>query len=145
MFLSSGGSYLPNLRVVLGFDHVRGDSETPAHVTDFFGGLSNRFVITTLGAGDSAPLGWDYNSAAVWTAKGRVELMQNKGGDWVPVGKKYEPSVTAMPARSRRSSRPEICGDQAASCLRPSSHPPRRPRRRPRLFRAQFQRRLDQA
>lgn len=88
--------YLPNYGW-FPIDPSGGDSETPAHVADFFGGLANRFVITTLGAGDSETLGWDYNSAAVWTATGRVKLMQQKGGDWVPVGKKYEPSVTAIP------------------------------------------------
>jgi hypothetical protein len=78
-------------------DPSGGDSDVPATVADFFGGLSNRFVITTLGAGDSETLGWDYDSAAVWTAQGRVKLMQQKAGDWIPVGKKYEPQVTATP------------------------------------------------
>ena len=54
----------------------------------FFGGLDNRFLITTLGAGDSDTLGWDYNSNARWTATGRVKLLQRKQGDWAPVGKK---------------------------------------------------------
>jgi len=75
-------------------DPSGGDSDVPSKVADFFGGLSNRFLITTLGAGDSKTLGWDYNSNAVWTAKGRVKLMQFKAGDWAPVGKKYEPVVT---------------------------------------------------
>jgi transglutaminase-like putative cysteine protease/sugar lactone lactonase YvrE len=78
-------------------DPSGGDSDVPAKVADFFGGLANRFVITTLGAGDSKTLGWDYNSAATWTAKGPVKLMQQKAGDWVPVGKKYEPQVTGEP------------------------------------------------
>lgn len=88
--------YLPNYGW-FPIDPSGGDSETPAHVADFFGGLANRFLITTLGAGDSETLGWDYNSAAVWTAEGRVKLMQQKAGEWVPVGKKYEPSVNAVP------------------------------------------------
>jgi hypothetical protein len=88
--------YLPNYGW-FPVDPSGGDSDVPARVSDFFGGLSNRFVITTLGAGDSKTLGWDYDSAATWTAKGRVKLMQYRGGDWVPVGKKYEPRVTAQP------------------------------------------------
>jgi transglutaminase-like putative cysteine protease/sugar lactone lactonase YvrE len=88
--------YLPNYGW-FPVDPSGGDSNVPAKVADFFGGLSNRFVITTLGAGDSKTLGWDYDSDATWTAKGRVKLMQFKAGDWVPVGKKYEPRVTAEP------------------------------------------------
>jgi transglutaminase-like putative cysteine protease/sugar lactone lactonase YvrE len=78
-------------------DPSGGDSDVPAHVADYFGGLANRFLITTLGAGDSETLGWDYNSAATWTARGRVRLVQHKAGDWAPVGKRYEPQVTAEP------------------------------------------------
>ncbi len=88
--------YLPNYGW-FPVDPSGGDSDVPARVADYFGGLANRFVITTLGAGDSKTLGWDYDSAATWTAKGRVKLMQHKAGDWVPVGKKYEPRVTAEP------------------------------------------------
>ncbi len=78
-------------------DPSGGDSDTPATVADSFGGLSNRFVITTVGAGDSETLGWDYNSYASWTAEGRVKLMQQKAGDWVPAGKTYEPPVMGKP------------------------------------------------
>ncbi len=85
--------YLPNYGWVP-VDPSGGDSNVPSHVADFFGGLSNRFVITTLGAGDSETLHWDYDSYANWTAEGRVKLMQHKAGDWVPVDKKYEPQVS---------------------------------------------------
>ena len=88
--------YLPNVGW-FPVDPSGGDSQVPSVVSDYFGGLNNRFVITTLGAGDSAALGWDYDSNARWTAKGRVKLMQYRGGDWVPVGRKYEPTVTAVP------------------------------------------------
>ena len=84
-------------------DPSGGDSETPSTVADYFGGLASRFLITTLGAGDSETLGWDYNSFATWTAQGRVKVMQQKAGSWVPVGKTYEPALTAeageVPAR----------------------------------------------
>jgi hypothetical protein len=61
-----------------------------------FGGLDNRFLITTLGAGDSETLGWSYNSNARWTAQGRVKLLQRKAGDWEPVGKKVEPRIAGQ-------------------------------------------------
>jgi sugar lactone lactonase YvrE len=81
--------YLPNYGWVP-VDPSGGDSPVPAEQAASFGGLENRFLITTLGAGDSETLGWNYNSNATWTAKGRVKLMQLKAGDWTPVGKKYE-------------------------------------------------------
>ncbi len=84
--------YLPNYGWVP-VDPSGGDSPVPAEQAAFFGGLDNRFLITTLGAGDSTTLGWDYNSDARWTAKGRVKLFEQKLGDWAPAGKRYEPKV----------------------------------------------------
>lgn len=84
--------YLPNYGW-FPVDPSGGDSPVPADQAAFFGGLDNRFLITTLGAGDSDALGWDYNSNARWTAAGRVKLLQRKQGDWAPVGKKYEPKI----------------------------------------------------
>ena len=84
--------YLPNYGWVP-VDPSGGDSPVPSEQAAFFGGLDNRFLITTLGAGDSDTLGWDYNSNARWTATGRVKLLQRKQGDWAPVGKKFEPKV----------------------------------------------------
>ncbi len=75
--------YLPNYGWVP-VDPSGGDSPVPATRAAFFGGLENRFIITTQGAGGSTALGWDYNSDASWTALGRVKLMNLKAGDWVP-------------------------------------------------------------
>ncbi len=72
-------------------DPSGGDSPVPAESAAMFGGLENRFLITTLGAGDSELLGWDYNSAASWQARGRVKVLQRKDGLWSPAGKKVEP------------------------------------------------------
>lgn len=77
-------------------DPSGGDSPVPAESGAFFGGLDNRFLITTLGAGGSTALGWDYNSYASWTAKGPVKLLQNKAGLWSPVGKKNEPPLVGQ-------------------------------------------------
>lgn len=82
--------YLPNYGW-FPVDPSGGDSPVPAESAAFFGGLDNRFLITTLGAGDSETLGWDYNSNAAWTAKGRVKVQQWKDGLWSPSGKKSEP------------------------------------------------------
>jgi len=71
-------------------DPSGGDSPSPEEQSKYFGGLDARFLITTLGGGDSTILGWDYNSTANWTAEGPVKLLQRKAGEWVPVGKKYE-------------------------------------------------------
>ncbi len=75
-------------------DPSGGDSPVPAGQAAFFGELQNRFLITTLGAGGSRTLGWDYDSNAHWTARGRVKLLQRKDGEWTPVGKKYETRAT---------------------------------------------------
>jgi transglutaminase-like putative cysteine protease/glutamine cyclotransferase len=88
--------YLPNYGWVP-VDPSGGDSPVPVDQANMFGGLENRFLITTVGAGDSRYLGWNYNSDATWTAKGPVKLMQLKAGDWEPVGKKFEPKVQGEP------------------------------------------------
>ncbi len=97
--------YLPNYGWVC-VDPSGGDVPDPAGRAAFFGGLENRFLITTLGAGDSKTLGWDYNSNATWTGEGKVKLMQRKAGEWFPVGKKYEPKAMgetgSPPAKSQR-------------------------------------------
>ena len=84
--------YLPNYGWVP-VDPSGGDSPAPAEQAAFFGGLDNRFLITTLGAGDSTTLGWDYNSNVRWTARGRVKLFEQKLGDWAPAGKHFEPKI----------------------------------------------------
>ena len=88
--------YLPNYGWVP-VDPSGGDSQVPIEQARCFGGLENRFLITTIGAGDSKTLGWNYNSDATWTAEGRVKLMQRKAGEWEPVGKKFEPRIKGEP------------------------------------------------
>lgn len=88
--------YLPNYGW-FPVDPSGGDSPVPAEQADYFGGLANRFLITTLGAGDSKTLGWDYDSNASWTAVGRVKLMQRKAGEWSPMGKRFEPALVGEP------------------------------------------------
>lgn len=89
--------YLPNYGW-FPVDPSGGDSPVPAESAAMFGGLDNRFLITTLGAGDSELLGWDYNSASSWQARGRVKVLQEKAGLWSPVGKRAEPRSVGVAA-----------------------------------------------
>ncbi len=80
-------------------DPSGGDSPVPATRAAYFGGLNNRFLITTQGAGGSKALGWDYDSYASWTALGPVKLMQLKAGDWVPAQRSTAARESAGAAR----------------------------------------------
>ena len=66
-------------------DPSGGDNEWPADQARYFGGLSNRFLITTHGGGDSEYLGWDYNAHAVYRYKGRGTVHDEGYGIWSPV------------------------------------------------------------
>ncbi len=86
--------YLPNYGWIP-VDPSGGDSDVPADRAKYFGGLSNRFLITTVGGGASPYLGWGYNSHSKWTAKGRINLLTFRAGDWSPIDKVYEPGVAS--------------------------------------------------
>ncbi|MGC9044189.1 MAG: transglutaminase domain-containing protein [Myxococcota bacterium] len=81
--------YLPNYGWIP-VDPSGGDEIEPEKQAEFFGGLKNRFLITTTGAGSSEYLGWEYNSSSSYECTGRCKIMTKKGGKWEPVGKKYE-------------------------------------------------------
>jgi len=66
-------------------DPSGGDQEWPADQARYFGGLSNRFLITTHGGGDSEYLGWDYNAHATYTYEGRGIVHEEGYGIWSPV------------------------------------------------------------
>ena len=66
-------------------DPSGGDQAWPRDQAMYFGHLSNRFLITTEGGGDSKYLGWNYNSADHWNALGRVTLRTEQIGEWDPV------------------------------------------------------------
>lgn len=83
--------YLPNYGWIP-VDPSGGDEIEPEKQAEFFGGLKNRFLITTIGAGSSEYLGWEYNSSSHYECTGRCKIMTYKGGKWEPVGKKYEKS-----------------------------------------------------
>jgi sugar lactone lactonase YvrE len=66
-------------------DAQAADKPTPEQRAEAFGALDNRFLITTLGGGDSRFIGWDYNSTASWTCRGRCDVEDVHLGDWYPV------------------------------------------------------------
>lgn len=69
-------------------DPSGGDKDWPRDQAMCFGHLENRFLITTIGGGGSAFLGWDYNSSERWKADGPVKLKIEKLGEWNPIVQK---------------------------------------------------------
>jgi len=76
--------YLPNYGWVP-VDANRGDAESPADQARGFGELSNRFLITTQGGGDSEYLRWGYNSFARYQATGYCKVEQDNFGFFEPL------------------------------------------------------------
>lgn len=66
-------------------DPSGGDSQSLIEQTKAFGSLDNRFLITTIGGGNSNYLGWNYNSYSTYIAKGKVKVLFRKIGDWEPL------------------------------------------------------------
>jgi transglutaminase-like putative cysteine protease len=66
-------------------DAQAADKPSPEQRAEAFGALDNRFLITTLGGGDSRIIGWDYNSTANWICRGRCDVEEVHLGDWYPV------------------------------------------------------------
>ena len=75
--------YLPGYGWVP-YDVQAGDKPTPEKQGEAFGDLPNRFLITTLGGGGSRYIGWDYNSTARWSCRGRCDVADLHLGDWFP-------------------------------------------------------------
>jgi hypothetical protein len=76
--------YLPNYGWVP-VDANRGDAKSPADQARGIGELSNRFLITTQGGGDSECLGWGYNSYAKYKTTGYCKIEQDHLGFWEPL------------------------------------------------------------
>jgi sugar lactone lactonase YvrE len=79
--------YLPGYGWVP-IDVQGGDKPEPEKQGEAFGGLDNRFLITTVGGGASDLMKWDYNSYAEWTCKGRCLVEDLNLGDWYPAADK---------------------------------------------------------
>jgi transglutaminase-like putative cysteine protease len=76
--------YLPGIGW-MPVDPSGGDKEWPADQARYFGGLANRFLITTHGSGDSEYLSWNYNGFATYTYVGRGTVTEEAYGVWSPV------------------------------------------------------------
>ena len=66
-------------------DPSGGDQDLPADQANYFGHLSNRFLITTESGGGSEYLGWDYNYSQKWQADGPVQIREEKIAEWNPL------------------------------------------------------------
>jgi hypothetical protein len=78
--------YLPNYGWIP-IDPQGGDKQSPRDRILNIGHLSNRFLITTQGGGDSEYLGWYYNSHETYQADPKVEVNIENFGDWEPIGR----------------------------------------------------------
>jgi hypothetical protein len=76
--------YLPNYGWIP-IDPQGGDKELPRNRILNIGHLSNRFLITTQGGGDSEYLGWYYNSNEKYVTDPQVEVNIENFGDWNPI------------------------------------------------------------
>ncbi|HFE53386.1 MAG TPA: transglutaminase [Bacteroidetes bacterium] len=68
-------------------DPSGGDQPSRRAQALYFGHLSNRFLITTQGGGDSRYMGWTYNMAETWHAEPKTKLQIEAIAEWEPVGK----------------------------------------------------------
>jgi transglutaminase-like putative cysteine protease len=92
--------YLPNYGWVP-VDANRGDKPSPADQGRGFGGLANRFLITTQSGGDSQFLHWGYNAYTDYKSTGYCNTQEEHFGFWEPLDEEEEatdPSETKADA-----------------------------------------------
>ena len=66
-------------------DANAGDKELPADQGAAFGGISNRFLITTEGGGGSEYLGWGYNHDSRHVSEGKCSVKAETVAEWEPL------------------------------------------------------------
>lgn len=76
--------YLPNYGWYP-VDPSGGDSSSPEGQAEYIGHIANRYLITTLGGGNSKYLSWTYNSDEKWTSKGKCKIYVEHIGEWSPI------------------------------------------------------------
>ncbi len=76
--------YIPNFGWIP-VDPSGGDNEYPADQAKYFGFLDNRFLITTMGGGESEYLEWGYNTNSRWTGEGKCKVEIEYFGEWTPI------------------------------------------------------------
>lgn len=83
--------YLPGYGWVP-WDAQAGDKPAPEAQAKAIGDLPNRMLITTSGGGASRLMGWEYNSFATWTCRGRCLVQDQSLGDWYPADRGPKPT-----------------------------------------------------
>ncbi len=73
--------YLPNYGWIP-VDPSGGDQKSPRNQTQYFGHLSNRFLITTQGGGNSNTMGWTYNSNEKKQTEPKTFVIFDNFADW---------------------------------------------------------------
>ena len=81
--------YLPN-HGWIPIDPQGGDKPLPRDRAMNIGNLSNRFLITTQGGGDSEYLGWYYNCHETYTSDPQVEVRIEAFAEWEPIAEDDE-------------------------------------------------------
>ena len=76
--------YLPNYGWVP-VDANAGDRDLPAEQAAAFGGISNRFLVTTEGGGGSEYLAWSYNHENRWISSGKCTVRFEAIAEWQPL------------------------------------------------------------
>ncbi len=76
--------YLPNYGWVP-IDPQGGDKPLPRDRALHIGNLSNRFLVTTQGGGDSEHLGWYYNCNETYTSDPQLEVRIEAFAEWEPI------------------------------------------------------------
>jgi hypothetical protein len=96
--------YLPNYGWVP-VDPSGGDVKSPADQARAFGGLANRYLITTQGGGDSEYLEWQYNGFTKYSATGKCKVEEETYGFWEPLAE--EKGATSAETGAATQCRPE--------------------------------------
>ncbi len=79
-------------------DANAGQGKPPGERGDYFGGRSNRHVVTTIGGGASDYLDWEYNRFETYDMRGRVELETQSISRYRPLESQPTAQEAAPPA-----------------------------------------------
>jgi hypothetical protein len=78
-------------------DANAGYGESPGGKAEFFGGRSNRHVVTTRGGGSSEFLDWTYNSHMTYEVKGQAKLQEQTLARYRPLEGKSNITQASAP------------------------------------------------
>ena len=98
--------YLPNYGWVP-VDANRGDAKAPADQARGFGGLANRFLITTHSGGGSEYLHWGYNAYSHYESTGYCKVETETFGFWEPLGEQVVPVAPGANAAPDNCAHPD--------------------------------------